>query len=223
MSPGGTDPGTGDLVWVERPAAPGAPILLLLHGLNSNERDLMGLAPALQRGLHLVSVRAPVQLAHDGYGWFPVQFTPAGSVIDAPRERRSRGALAHLVQRLRQQHAPAAMLALGFSQGGMMALNLLLTGASALDGVLALSARLLPEIGPEILPPARLAGAPVFLAHGTGDAVIPVERARAARATLEALGVSLSYHEYPMGHQVSEREVADVNAWIAGRLGAGAG
>ena len=53
-----------------------APLLVLLHGVGSNEQDLIGLAPALDSRFFVVSVRAPITLGHSSYGWYPVQFAP---------------------------------------------------------------------------------------------------------------------------------------------------
>ena len=44
------------------------PLLLLLHGVGSNEEDLFGLAPYLDERFLVVSARAPVTLGYGGYG-----------------------------------------------------------------------------------------------------------------------------------------------------------
>ena len=38
------------------------PLLLLLHGIGSNEHDLFGLAPFLDKRFLIISVRAPIAL-----------------------------------------------------------------------------------------------------------------------------------------------------------------
>ena len=55
------------------------------------------------------------------------------------------------------------------------------------------------------------AGRPIFVAHGTLDPMLPVERGRAMRETLERLGADLTYREYVMGHQIVAPELADFN------------
>ena len=54
--------------------------------------------------------------------------------------------------------------------------------------------------------------APIFLAHGTGDPMIPIARARQSRDALVALGHPVEWHEYPMPHSVCAAEIADLNA-----------
>ena len=55
---------------------------------------------------------------------------------------------------------------------------------------------------------------PIFFAHGTGDASIPIERARRGRDALTALGYRPEWHEYPMPHSVCQEEVADIAEWL---------
>jgi phospholipase/carboxylesterase len=55
---------------------------------------------------------------------------------------------------------------------------------------------------------------PIFLAHGTGDPVIPIARARQSRDALVALGHPVEWHEYAMPHSVCAAEIADLNRWL---------
>ena len=50
----------------------GRPLLLLLHGYNSNEGDLFGLAPYLPLEPAIASLRAPTSPGY-GYAWFPLR------------------------------------------------------------------------------------------------------------------------------------------------------
>lgn len=83
----------------------------------------------------------------------------------------------------------------GFSQGGAMTLdvglNLPLAGLVVLSGYLhPLSAR------PDATYP------PVLILHGRQDSVVPLSAAQKARDALTALGISVQYQEFDMGHEV---------------------
>ena len=54
----------------------------------------------------------------------------------------------------------------------------------------------------------------MFQAHGAYDNVLSVTLGRQARLRLEELGVDLTYHEYPMDHQVVLEELHDLNVWF---------
>jgi phospholipase/carboxylesterase len=42
---------------------------------------------------------------------------------------------------------------------------------------------------------------------------------RSADEHLKSRGVTLTWQEYPMGHDVLPQEIADIGAWLAARLG----
>lgn len=44
---------------------------------------------------------------------------------------------------------------------------------------------------------------PALIVHGKQDMVVPVNAARNARDTLNALGVAVEYQEFDMGHEVN--------------------
>ena len=59
-----------------------------------------------------------------------------------------------------------------------------------------------------------------FVAHGTGDPVIPVQFARRARGLLETAHARFDYKEYPMGHEISAESLQDFSLWLTNRLDA---
>ncbi|MGH8706982.1 MAG: alpha/beta hydrolase, partial [Burkholderiales bacterium] len=122
---------------------------------------------------------------------------------------------AALIARERARGVAAARLVLaGFSQGGAIALHTGLRHAERLGGILALSTYLpLAATAAAEHSPAGL-DAPLFMAHGRFDDMIPIERALHSRAALEDLGCKVAWHEYPMPHAVCGEEIADIAAWL---------
>jgi phospholipase/carboxylesterase len=58
------------------------------------------------------------------------------------------------------------------------------------------------------------ADTPVFMAHGSHDPVVRVERGSASRDALLALGQPVQWHSYPMEHSLCQAEVADISAFF---------
>ena len=199
------------------------PLLLLLHGIGSNEEDLFGLAPYLDERFLVVSARAPVALGYGGYGWFQIEFTPRGMAADIGQAKASLGMLPGFIDRLVETYrADAGRVYLaGFSQGAMMSLALMLARPEKVAGVVAMSGRLPVQVLEGEPDAGALAGKPVLITHGLYDAVLPVENGRAARDYLAALPVELTYREYPMAHEVSAESLRDVTEWLAQRLDSG--
>jgi phospholipase/carboxylesterase len=55
---------------------------------------------------------------------------------------------------------------------------------------------------------------PIFMAHGTGDPVIPIARGVASRDALIAAGYAVEWHQYPMPHSVSAEELRDLAQFL---------
>lgn len=212
------------LHYVMRPARAGPgkpPVLILLHGVGSNERDIASIAPAMDPRFLVLSVRSPIELGPDAYAWFHVSFTPQGPTINAQEAEAAWKTLANFIRQIVAKHngdASRVYLA-GFSQGGIMSIATLLTEPDLVAGAVCMSGRLLPEALAQAAPRNRLAGKPVLLVHGTADNRLGIDHARRARETLGALGVALAYHELPMGHEITPDSLNIVVAWFSGQLG----
>ncbi len=196
------------------------PLLLLLHGIGSNEHDLYGLAPFLDRRFLIISARAPNTLGPGSYAWFEADFTPHGPVINPEQAEASRKTLITFLHEATTAYGadPKRLYLMGFSQGAIMSASVALTQPELVAGVVLMSGRILPEIQPRIASNEELTGLPFLVVHGTADMVLPISHGRANRQLLSSLPVELTYHEYPMGHEVSQQSLADVTAWLSGQL-----
>ena len=208
---------------VQEPRAKGErrpPLLLLLHGIGSNEDDLYTLAPYLDGRFLVVSARAPLVMGPGSFGWFNIEFTPRGMIADQEQAEQSHSLLLKFIGELVEAYEvdPACVYLMGFSQGAAMSLSVALTNPEKLGGVVAMSGRFPSLSGSQVAGPEAFRGLPVLITHGIYDPVLPIEDGRAAREKLEALPVELAYHEYPMGHEVSLESLRDVSAWLKSSL-----
>jgi phospholipase/carboxylesterase len=198
----------------------GPPLLLLLHGLGSNEHDLFSLTPFLDKRFFVVSVRAPLALFPGGYGWFQIDFTPQGTYMHADQAEQSRLLLVAFLDALLEKYevdSERVYLA-GFSQGAMMSLHVALTHPEKVAGVVAMSGRVLPEVLPHMASPEALQDLPIFISHGIYDEVLPIQNGRATQEILATLPVALTYKEYNMAHEISTQSRVDVTRWLKNQL-----
>nr|BFD65927.1 hypothetical protein HAGR004_09490 [Bdellovibrio sp. HAGR004] len=56
------------------------PVLVLMHGVGSNEQDLAEFGASLDPRLDVYSLRGPLPMGPHSYGWFHVNFTEQGPV-----------------------------------------------------------------------------------------------------------------------------------------------
>ena len=205
------------LSYVERPAA-GEPagLLFLHHGRGTDEGDLIGLADVLdsERRLHVVAPRAPLSLeGSPGYHWYLV---PRVGYPDPETFAAARVALGELHDEIWASTgiAPERTVLGGFSMGCVMSYA---TGFDpdrpATAGILGLSGFIPTVEGWEPALGARK-GLPVFVAHGSRDAVISVEFARYAVRRMRKAGVAVDYHESEAGHHIDPRELPAAIAWL---------
>lgn len=196
------------------------PLLLLLHGIGRNERDLFVLAPALDPRFLILSLRAPNMLAPGSYAWFTVTPGPAGNRVDPELAEGSRQLLLRFIpEAVAAYNAdPERVYLMGFSQGAIMSASVALTQPDLVAGTVLMSGRILPEIKPLVAPAQALHGLPILVVHGTGDSVLPIAHGRASQDTLSALPVALTYREYDMPHTVTETSLADIAEWLTARL-----
>ena len=217
------------LAHVLREPAPGAvpdgvrpPLLLLLHGVGSNERSMASLMDAFDPRFLVVSARSPIVLGADAFAWFHVTFGPQGPVID--RDEAAAG-WAHVARFVDEAVAaydadPARVYVGGFSQGGIMALAALLTAPERIAGAVAMSGRLLPEVLPHVASPDALRDRRALVVHGVADEKLGIHLARWAREQLARFPLALTYQELPMGHAVTADSLAVVAAWLTAALDA---
>ncbi|MEW6776802.1 MAG: alpha/beta fold hydrolase [Bdellovibrionota bacterium] len=197
------------------------PLLLALHGIGSNEKDLIGLQPHLDGRFLVVSARAPYDYAFPGgYSWFGLEIGPQGVKVDLEQAEESRKKLVKFLDEIVAVYRadPGRVYLMGFSQGSIMSFAILSSVPEKLAGVVAMSGRFMPDLFPRQPDEKTLKDFPVMVVHGTHDEVLPVQNARATRDLLSKLPVRLSYKEYPMGHEVSAESIRDVREWLKAEL-----
>ena len=209
------------LSFLYRPAAAAIPapgLLVLMHGVGSNEQDLFGLAGEVPANFHVLSLRAPFVLGPGSFAWFEFSVAPDGSRrINTAQEAASRQAIVQTLQAVtRELGVPAQRVVLGgFSQGGIMALSLLRTRPELLQAALVMHSRLLPEVDALAAPAAALQGKQLWVSHGLQDGVIPLAHARAIRALAQTWPLTLSYTEFPGAHEIRPAELQAAMQWLA--------
>ena len=210
------------------PGADAAATIIMLHGLGADGTDFLPLADEINLAavgpVRWLLPRAPVRpvTLNGGYpmrAWYDIlgrELEAVGAAREDEAGLRESFALAHgLIDReLARGVSPQRIVLAGFSQGCALALGAglryprRLAGLAGLSGYLPLAATTADERH------AANAGVPIFLAHGTRDAVVPYGRGEASREALAALGHRPEWHDYPMEHSVSREEMVDLERWL---------
>ncbi|TGL86555.1 esterase [Leptospira congkakensis] len=192
------------------------PLLLLLHGVGSNEEDLFSLSNYLPESFLVVSARGPLTLAPKSYAWYEVLFTTGQPKINLEQEKESRRLLIEFLDYLKSnyQFDESNVWIGGFSQGAIMSYSLGLLYPNRFKGIIALSGRLLEENKEIVNVSEDVLNKKVFISHGTNDRVLSVEYARSVKTYLETLGIHPHYKEYEEGHSINREMLKDLIQWL---------
>lgn len=206
--------------WEPEGVATPALTAIVVHGLGSNEEDLLGLGRPLGLPIRLVAPRGPMQVPLGfsvGYAWYEF----AGSGNPEPEGfNRSLDALVQFVRAVRTRFdvPREQLIMMGFSQGAVMSIATALSIPDEIGGVAALSGYM-PRPTGWAPPHDYLGGLPVLVTHGSEDHVLPVEWGREAAESLRHMGADVQYEEFSMAHQVSPECLDAVRAWLEQRMG----
>ncbi len=200
----------------ERSGGSPPPLLVFLHGRGADEEDLLGLAPMLDERLFLVSAQAPFPFEYGGYTWYDIT---TSEVPDPVRFRESCDRLHQFLLDVRTGYAvdPARVFLFGFSMGCVMSYAMALTAPELVRGVSANSGYV-PEGTHLNFRWLDLQQVEFFVTHGTQDPIIPVSLARRAEALLKASNATLTYREYPAGHELTEEGLRETGGWLKGLI-----
>ena len=184
-----------------------AAAMIMVHGRGAGPRDILSLAPTLDR-----PQLACIAPAAAGGTWYPLPFI-------SPREKNEPGissglgVIESLVVDLLARGFPShKILLLGFSQGACLSSEFTIRHPRRYGGVLVLSGGLIGVPGTtwdDVT--ANLDGAPVFLGCSDVDSHIPKERVIESEAVFKRLGARTKRILYPgMGHLVNDDEISHV-------------
>ena len=212
-----------ETIETETGSQPGATVIIM-HGLGADGNDFVPIARELDLtaagAVRFVFPHAPVMpvTINNGYrmrAWYDILGLGGASREDEAGLRRSMAQVEELLDLEKRRGMPAHRIVLaGFSQGCAMALMTGVRHKERLAGIAGLSG---------YLPLAQTTAAersdanaltPVFMGHGQHDDIVNIERGKASRDALRALGYDVEWHDYPMAHSVCMEEIEDLGRWL---------
>ncbi|MCL4274105.1 MAG: hypothetical protein KJZ77_09570 [Anaerolineales bacterium] len=178
-------------------------ILMMIHGWTGDENSMWVFTRGLPPDFWIIAPRAPHPAETSGYSWRPLQPETWGR----PSFEQLLPAAEGLI-RLMDEYAASVKVdasqfdVMGFSQGAAMVnvLGMLYPQRIRKMGVLA---GFVPSGADEYVAKRSLAGKQIFVAHGTKDEMVTVERARESMDLLEQAGATIMYCEDEVGHKLS--------------------
>jgi phospholipase/carboxylesterase len=198
------------------------PAILALHGWGASAHDLIGLAPILHGGGALVlcpqgPVAFEIGQGYVGFGWFELSQVRPPTIAEIGRATDGVRAFLEAAQS-RYPIDRRKIVVMGFSQGGVIAYDLVLRDPGRFAGLIALSSWLPAELDDAILTQPGHESFPALVVHGTQDQMIPVTRAQESRERLLKRRLSLTYREYEMEHGIAPEALRDIVGWLESKV-----
>ena len=200
-------------------------VVVFLHGYGADGADLLGLADPLAEHMPGTAFHAPDAPERSvvnpmGFQWFPIPWLDGSdpAAADEAMDRAAAELDAYLDGVLAEEGLSAdRMIVVGFSQGTMMALHVVLRREDEMAGLVGFSGRLLR---PEALEDEIVSRVPVLLIHGDQDEVVSPESLPAAAEALQAVGVDVFAHvSKGTAHGIAPDGLSVALAFMRERLG----
>ena len=187
------------------------PAIFLMHGMGSNEQDIMALANGLAQDIYIFSIRGPIAQP-PGFSYFTIEGfgKPHRAVFDETIQKLS-AFIDHAISTYAIN--PEKVFLGGFSQGAILSMVLGLTMGTRVKGVIALSGYI-PAFVKEAYTIQSISHLQVFISHGEQDPAFPIAWGEANRDYFSELGATVSFHAYPEGHTISRENYRDFQAWL---------
>jgi len=201
------------------PQSPAKKAIIWLHGLGADGHDFEGIVPQLNLPytrfiLPHAAVR-PITI-NGGFAmpaWFDIHGLDMDSRIDwAGLEQSEQDVIQLIDEQVNSGIAYHDIYLAGFSQGGVVAIYTALRLPEKLAGVIGLSTFL--PIHQAITCNLANQNTPFFLAHGSQDDIVPQQLGQVLAQWLRSKNYPVTWHEYPMAHQVCDQEIKDLKQWF---------
>ena len=186
---------------------PGDPVVLFLHGYGADERDLPDLMSFLPK-MPWVSLRAPETTEHGGYAWFSTTnpLSPSEGEINAATDQIWAWVDANLPD-------DSPLIVFGFSQGALMATQLLRTRSARIAGAVIVAGFVFDGLlsGDAELKQSK---PKVIYCRGVEDQRIPRDAVAKLNGWLQVHTKALTRSYEGLGHSIDQRVMSDVAGYV---------
>lgn len=189
------------------------PAIFLLHGLGSDEKDLLQLVDTFSSQCHIFSLQGPIK-HRPGYAFYTFaeeEGKPERHIFD----KVLKGVENFIAEAVKEFDLDEKQLyVVGFNQGAAMAQSLAMIMGNKLRGTAALSGYL-PEFAALEYSKKAMDASKIFISHGEYDYDFPIEWAEHAVRFFNDYGTNVTFRTYPVGHGVSSENLRDLIAFLA--------
>ena len=196
--------------------------VIWLHGLGADGSDFAPIVPELRlpdtAAIRFIFPHAPAipVTVNGGYvmpAWYDIMEMQIDRRIDIEGLMASARTINGFIDRELDRGIDSRRIIIaGFSQGGAVAYQVVLSHDKPLGGLLAMSTYLATAETLEYK--AVNKEIPIKVQHGLHDPIVPEQLGRKAVTRLIKEGYRVSYQNYPMEHSVCPAQIDNISQWL---------
>lgn len=187
------------------------PAIYVMHGMGSNEADILSLVEELKNDFILIGIRGSI-IQGSGYAYFSIKGygnpdrESFDNVIKNLKEFIYKAAETYPID-VNKQYL------LGFSQGAILSMSLALVLGNNIRGIAALSGYI-PRFVKEEYKIKPVEDVAIFISHGEFDPIFPMDIAEENYKFFKERSKNVSFRLYPAGHEVLLKNKNDIIEWL---------
>ena len=197
------------LLFTENFISSDQPLVVMVHGRGGNHTVMSAFKRCIPENFNLVFPQAPeADPLIGGFSWWDINKRETLLETALAQARNLKNFITNYQQS--KNITNPKILACGFSQGSAVLSIILQLNPELFSGLAILSGLVLEY--PDLAKPAL--NTDIFMAHGTLDDTITIEKAKRSKNYLESLGYKVNFQTEDVAHKVGAKSMAELKSWL---------
>ena len=194
-----------------------SPLIILIHGYGSNEKDLFSLIDYLPKEAYIISLRGPIELFNNSYAWYDIYIDANNKFYDHEGAKKIRDELSKFIDEIiKYPNIDSDNITLiGFSQGAILSHAISYSYPGKIKNIMALSG----VIDEKIMKRADLKPKTnIYISHGTNDKMIDYHISRESLNFYKSKDIDFTFESYDQGHGINEKNLKSLIIWLKEKI-----
>ena len=194
-----------------------SPLIILIHGYGSNEKDLFSLIDYLPKEAYIISLRGPIELFNNSYAWYDIYVDASNKFYDHEGAKKIRDELSKFIDEIiKHSNIDSDNITLiGFSQGAILSHAISYSYPGKIKNIMALSG----VIDEKIM--KRADSKPktnIYISHGTNVNTIDYHISRESLNFYKSKDIDFTFESYDQGHGINEKNLKSLIIWLKEKI-----
>jgi phospholipase/carboxylesterase len=187
------------------------PVIYAMHGMGSDEEDILRLIEELKDDFILIGIRGPI-IQGRGYAYFSIKGYGNPDRVSFDKAVKN---LEELIRNAAEAYPIDInrQYLLGFSQGAILSMSLALVMGNKIKGITSLSGYI-PKFVKEEYEIKSVEDLSIFISHGEFDPIFSLDTGKENYNFFRERSRNVSFMSYPAGHEVSLKNKNDAIKWL---------